>query len=209
MNTQVQLATLKKGVSAMECFKKMKTLADTLAIIGQPLKDEEFIAYLLVGLNESYDSLVTSVTTRDDAIPLFELFAYLLSQESRIESRQTAPNADEYSANFVNRGRDRAPMRGRGRGGRMSPGGRGNNFNNNNFSNNTSGGSGNSSGKKNPCQIYGKLGHNAAKCWYRYDQSSEEDHSANAATASYNVDPSWYADTGATDLLLMIWRRWQ
>jgi hypothetical protein len=48
MNTQVQLATLKKGVSAMEYFKKMKTLADTLAIIGQPLKDEEFIAYLLV-----------------------------------------------------------------------------------------------------------------------------------------------------------------
>jgi hypothetical protein len=62
-------------------LQKMKALADTLAIIGQPLKDEEFIAYLLAGLDESYDSLVTSVTTRDDAIPLSELFAYLLSQE--------------------------------------------------------------------------------------------------------------------------------
>jgi hypothetical protein len=90
-------------------------------------------------------------------------------------------------------------MRGRGRGGRTSPGGRGNSFNNNNFSNNTSGGSGSSSGKKNPCEIYGKLDHDAVKCWYRYDQGNEENHSANAATTSYNVDPSWYADTGATD----------
>jgi hypothetical protein len=48
----------------------MKALADTLAIIGRPLKDEDFIAYLLVGLDESYDSLVTSVITRDDSIPL-------------------------------------------------------------------------------------------------------------------------------------------
>jgi hypothetical protein len=83
MNTRVQLATLKKGsLFATEYFNKMKALADTLAIIGQPLKDEDFIAYLLAGLDESYDSLVTSVTTRDDAIPLSEWFAYLLSQKS-------------------------------------------------------------------------------------------------------------------------------
>jgi hypothetical protein len=41
MNTRVQLATLKKGgLSATQYFNKMKALADTLAIIGQPLKDE-------------------------------------------------------------------------------------------------------------------------------------------------------------------------
>jgi hypothetical protein len=115
MNTRVQLATLKKGgLSAIEYFNMMKALADTLAIIGQPLKDEEFITYMLAGLDEPYDSLVTSVTTIDDAIPLSELFAYLLSQESQIESRQTTPKVDEYSANFVNKGRGRAPMRGRG-----------------------------------------------------------------------------------------------
>jgi hypothetical protein len=123
LNTRVQLATLKKGgLSATEYFNKMKALADTLAIIDQPLKDEEFIAYLLAGLDESYDSLVTSVTNRYDTIPLSGLFTYLLSQESRIEPRQTAPKADEYSANFVDRGRGRVPMRG-SRSGRMSPGG--------------------------------------------------------------------------------------
>jgi hypothetical protein len=46
------LATLKKGgLSAIEYLKKMKALADTLAIIRQPLKDEEFITYLLAGLD--------------------------------------------------------------------------------------------------------------------------------------------------------------
>jgi hypothetical protein len=164
MNTRVQLATLKKGfLSTMEHFNNMKALANTLAIISQPLKDEEFVAYLLVGLDGSYDSLVTSVTTRDDAIPLSELFAYLLSQESWIESRHTNPKVDEYSANFVNRGRGRAPMPGRGRGGRMSQASWGNNFNNN-FINNATGGSSNSSGKKIPYQVCGKPGHNAAKC---------------------------------------------
>jgi hypothetical protein len=71
MNTRVQLATLKKGgLSVTEYFNKMKTLTNTLAIIGQPLKDEDFTAYLLAGLDESYDSLVSSLTTRDDPIPL-------------------------------------------------------------------------------------------------------------------------------------------
>jgi hypothetical protein len=36
------------------------------------------------------------------------------------------------------------------------------------------------------------------KCWYRYDQGVKEEHGANAATISYNIDSSWYADTGAT-----------
>jgi hypothetical protein len=77
MNTRVQLGALNKGgLSMTEYFNKMKTLGDTLAIIGQPLKDEEFTTYLLARLDESYDSLVTSV---NDPIPLSELFAYLLS----------------------------------------------------------------------------------------------------------------------------------
>jgi hypothetical protein len=58
---------------------------------------------------------------------------------------------------------------------------------------------GSSSTKKNPCQICGKLGHSAVKCWYRYDQGAEEEHGANAATTSYNTDSSCYVDTGAID----------
>jgi hypothetical protein len=52
MNTWVQLATLKKGgLSATEYFNKGKAQADTLASIGEPLKDEELITYLLAGIH--------------------------------------------------------------------------------------------------------------------------------------------------------------
>jgi hypothetical protein len=51
------------------------------------------------------------------------------------------------------------------------------------------------------CQICGKIGHIARKCWYHIDESCPEDpHSAvMATTSSYQVDPNWYSDTGATD----------
>ena len=40
----------------------MKTLADTLAAIGQPLREEEIISYVLARLGPNYDALVTSLS---------------------------------------------------------------------------------------------------------------------------------------------------
>jgi hypothetical protein len=81
-------------------------------------------------------------------------------------------------------GGERGPMRGCGAGGRGS--GRG--------------GRGSGSGKKIPCQVCGKTGHSALRCYKRFDASynGEEKH-ANMATTGYNVDTEWYTDTGATD----------
>jgi hypothetical protein len=51
------------------------------------------------------------------------------------------------------------------------------------------------------CQICGKIGHTAIKCWYRMDESFQDENPsvALASTSSYKVDPNWYSDTGATD----------
>jgi hypothetical protein len=51
------------------------------------------------------------------------------------------------------------------------------------------------------CQICGKIIHTAIKCWYRMDDSyQEEGPSADlASSSSYQVDPNWYNDTSATD----------
>lgn len=48
---------------------------------------------------------------------------------------------------------------------------------------------------------YGLRSHTAIKCWYRMDESYQEEppYAGLAATSSYNVDPNWYSDTGATD----------
>jgi hypothetical protein len=37
---------------------KLKSLSDTLTLIGQPLRPEEFTSFVLSGLDEDYDSLV-------------------------------------------------------------------------------------------------------------------------------------------------------
>jgi hypothetical protein len=140
------------------------------------------------------------VTTRDDAIPLSELFAYLLSQESRIESRRTTPKTDEYSTNFANRGRGKAPIRGRVRGGHFSPTGRRGNVNNS--SSRTLGGS---SGKKNPCQICGKLGHNASIDMIRSLKKNTVQMLRLQATM---LIPPGMQTPGQQIISLMIWRRW-
>jgi hypothetical protein len=48
VNLRIALTTTKKGTAMMaEYFSKMKNHADDMAAIGQPLGDEEFIAYVL------------------------------------------------------------------------------------------------------------------------------------------------------------------
>jgi hypothetical protein len=50
------------------------------------------------------------------------------------------------------------------------------------------------------CQVYGKLGHTALRCWKRFDKNySDTDKTTNAVTSSYNLDPAWYADSATTD----------
>jgi hypothetical protein len=50
-----QLSELKKRDDTItNFFNKVKSLADTLASIGQPLSDSEFTLYILNGLDKEY-----------------------------------------------------------------------------------------------------------------------------------------------------------
>lgn len=75
----------KKDMGAAEYFHKVKTLTDTLATIGQPLSDNEIVTYMLAGLNNDYDSLVTSLTTSMEQVTLSDLYAHLMCFEARLE----------------------------------------------------------------------------------------------------------------------------
>lgn len=67
-------------------FNKIKTLADTLTAIGQPLRDTEFTDFVLRGLNHDYDNLVETVRGRDTPMPPRDLYARLLSTEQRVDT---------------------------------------------------------------------------------------------------------------------------
>lgn len=86
--TRMALATVSKGASTItEFFGKMKGLADEIASAGEKIEDEELISYILTGLDESYDSVVSAVSARDTPISLCEFYTQLMMFEQRMDMR--------------------------------------------------------------------------------------------------------------------------
>jgi hypothetical protein len=83
LDTRITLATTRKGTSTMaDYYNKMKSHADDMVASGQPLGDEEFVAYILTDLDEEiYNSLVSSIVTRVEPISPTELYSQMLSFE--------------------------------------------------------------------------------------------------------------------------------
>ena len=216
LNTRLALQTTVKGtMSVSEYFGKMKALADEVAATGKRLDEEDFIAYILNGLDGEFDSVVSAIGMKTEPISVMEVYSQVLNFENRLKLRQEGTA----SAHAASRGRGgfnpRAggfsggggggPGRGRGAptGGANFPGG--------------NGGGGNSRGRgytparnrgnqqrvdpRPICQVCYKRGHVAAKCWHRFDENyvPDERHVAAAAQAAYAVDTNWYIDSGATD----------
>jgi hypothetical protein len=84
VQVRIDLAVAKKNdLSAADYFRKIKSLASELAAADAPLRDDEIIAYLLAGLPSDYDSFVTSMTTKTEALSLDDVYSYLLAYEAR------------------------------------------------------------------------------------------------------------------------------
>ncbi|XP_021314573.1 trihydrophobin-like [Sorghum bicolor] len=155
-----------------------------------------------MGVGEEFESVTSAVANRTDPISLLELQAQLVSHEQRREIRDGGSHSSVNSAEKGGRrgGRPSYSCGGRGGGGRGGfgrgrnsgrNGGRGGGHNNNNnFTNNTF-------LEGVICQICGREGHGADRC-YKYVGYPPKK-SASAATTSYGVDTNWYMDTGATD----------
>lgn len=114
----MQLSTVNKNdLSMVDYFYKMKGLADTLSAIGQPMADEEVVGYMLVGLGEDYDALVTSISTRSGVITHTDLYAHILSFEMRKQHNNSAFQISEsYNVMRNKGGRNGGGTRRRGRG---------------------------------------------------------------------------------------------
>jgi hypothetical protein len=201
-------------------YNKVKTITDTLASIGQPLRPEEFVSAVFHGLDEDYDSLAEVVQDPTIPIPEHDLYARLMSTEQRKEARRSTVVGGVHSANAAKTGgykppRPAAPTpppstyrppSGAGSGSRPSaPGG-------------TGGGSyGRGTGSRPHCQLCDEAGHLAARCFKRFQrsflgvgndgrylerqlaQANTVYHAPQGQTSTLPVDPTWYTDTGATD----------
>jgi hypothetical protein len=84
------LATTCKGdVSAVAYYNKMKGFADEMAAAGKPLKDDDFISYVLVGLDHDYNSFVENVIGKTEG-SLGTLYSQFLAAEARLELKSSS-----------------------------------------------------------------------------------------------------------------------
>jgi hypothetical protein len=69
------LSTTKKGdMSVSKYVAKMKALADEMASAGKKLDDEDLVSYILAGLDSDFDPVISTVSTRVEAITVGELY---------------------------------------------------------------------------------------------------------------------------------------
>jgi hypothetical protein len=80
VNTCIALATTKKNQpSVSDYYAKISHFADELAASGNPLRNDEIVAYLLAGLDEDFNPVFTAIVERVDPITPSELYSQLLS----------------------------------------------------------------------------------------------------------------------------------
>jgi hypothetical protein len=85
-----------------------------MAAVSKALDDEELAAHICKGLDADYNSVVTSVTARTDPILIPELYAQLLSFETRLELQDGGSYAHMANHGRGNNNRGSGPAHGRG-----------------------------------------------------------------------------------------------
>ena len=79
-----------------EYIKGMTETFDELSAIGDPTTDEDKVVYLLAGLPESYDVLVTALESGTDAVPSMETVTErLLREEQKLKDREDTDDSEK------------------------------------------------------------------------------------------------------------------
>jgi hypothetical protein len=86
MQLRSRLSTTRKGeMSTTAYFSKMKGFANEMDSAEKPLEDEDFIAYLLAGLDYDYNSFIENVSARSDPPTISDVYAQYLAVESHLD----------------------------------------------------------------------------------------------------------------------------
>lgn len=216
MATRMALSTMSKGTSSMsEYFVKMKGLAGEMASAGKKLEDDELVTFIVAGLGEDYESIITAITSYVEPIFVNELYAQLVAFEQRRDLHGSRSQSSANIATKGGRGRNSSNYQQRnhggdgnrgdaGRGGfRCGGGGRGNGGRGHNGSgNNRSGGGGRNFLVGVFCQLCNREGHMVVRCFRRFHTNftgPPQKSMSSTNTASYGVDTNWYVDSDGTD----------
>jgi hypothetical protein len=219
----------KRDLSAHTFFNQVKSAADTLASIGQPLRDTKFAGFILNGLDQEYDGLVEAVEGRETPISGQDLRSRLLSTEQRIEARRATDTYTDASANATYCGGNTG-----NRGGQSQQGGRGTSATRppqqstprppqapTPPASQAGGGDRGGNGRRNDrndgnrpvCQLCGIIGRIAYRCYKPFNREFRSVGNDGTSTprqvamatqgrpAAPTIDTVWYMDTAATNHL--------
>ncbi|CAL1410369.1 unnamed protein product [Linum trigynum] len=119
-----ELQNIRRGDAAIHDYlQAAKSKADQLAALGAPLKNDDFIAWLLDGLGEDYRPFVRHIESRMEPISFEDLHSLLLSEESQIRRYSVRHDSPAPTTFYSSAANPRGHRSGRGRG-RGAPRGR-------------------------------------------------------------------------------------
>lgn len=205
LDLQRRVQTTMKGTKTMTAYlAEIKSLCDQLDSIGAPITENEKIYGVLNGLGKEYESVCAVIEhTMDIApAPCFEDIVYKLTGfEDKLQAYQSVPEVTPHQAFYTNRGgyssRGRGGYRGgyRGRGSYTTQGrgfpqqfGQSAHRPQHNTDNRPT------------CQICGKYGHPANRCYRRFDlHFAVDDHQPQAnVLTTHHTGAEWYPDSGSS-----------
>jgi hypothetical protein len=103
LNTRLALATTKKGNSTIaEFVNKMKVLGDQMVAAGRLLEEEEFVEYILTGLDSDFNPIVSALIARKETVTVSEAYQQMLAFETRMDMLGLGQSGS--SANTANHG---------------------------------------------------------------------------------------------------------
>jgi hypothetical protein len=215
---QRRLQNISKKDKSMDVYlKDLKQICEQLASVGSSVTEKMKIFAALNGLGREYEPIKTTIENSIDTQPgptLEDVIPKLTGYDDRLQgyleetsisphvafnitTSSNSPSSDYYH-NSYNRGRGRS-NKGRGA---FSTRGRG--FHQQISSSVSSGNSQSGSNSIIVCQICGKMGHPALKCWHRFNNSYQHEDLPLALAAMRITDVTdqngneWLPDSAAT-----------
>lgn len=99
-----RLHLLSKGTKTVsEYLQHIKCLSDELALINDPLADDNLILYSLNGLGPEFNDITAAVHARENPISFEELHDKLVEHETMISQDESNPDPSPISVNHTHR----------------------------------------------------------------------------------------------------------
>ncbi|XP_022136883.1 dr1-associated corepressor homolog isoform X2 [Momordica charantia] len=166
MQLKSKLENIKKGnLPLKDYFQKVKALVDSLAAAGKKVTVEDHIMHILTGLRSEFESTVSVISARTQTQTLQEVYSLLLSHEGRNERNSINTDGTLPSVNLTQQTKNSNSAQSIDGQRPYMQNNRSKNSGNPNFRRNWN------SNNRPQCQIYGKFGHTALRCYLRFEKT--------------------------------------